>query len=134
MIATKQACTLRRDPQPVKFSMSWAPDHRRAAPHEEAAGRALACGLAAGLLLSAGDPRGAVAATATASQGDLLEEYYAKAQATGSESVHTGTDHACDTEDRDATVTRLRWEQLEPCEPASRHASSRMSGELHSRA
>ena len=54
--------------------------------HEELPGKALACGLAAGMLLSAGAPREALAAAATASQGDLLEEYLAKAQATGSAS------------------------------------------------
>ena len=57
---------------------------RRVALHEEAAGKALACGLAAGMLLSAGAPREALAAATTGSQGDLLEEYYAKAQAAGS--------------------------------------------------
>jgi len=52
-----------------------------------------ACGLAAGLLLSAGAaPREALAAAAvtTGGQGDLLEEYYAKAAATGSASFVRG--------------------------------------------
>ena len=48
------------------------------------AGRALACGLAAGMLLSAGAPSQALAAAATGSQGDVLEEYFAKAEAAGS--------------------------------------------------
>ena len=70
-------------------AIALAQTRSRTAPHEEAAGRALACGLAAGLLLSAGAaPREALAAPAvtTGGQGDLLEEYYARAAATGSAS------------------------------------------------